>query len=124
MRSIRPACSPRPADRGDAAIGRSPIRTMVRWLLSGVVLVFGLDDVRALDPSRQITQYVHDVWLRDNGLPQNTVKDILQTRDGYLWLATQEGLARFDGARFVVFNARNGRACPAANTWTLAKLGP
>ena len=96
---------------------------MVRPLLAGLVLVIGLDDVRALDPSRQITQYVHDVWLRDNGLPQNTVKDILQTRDGYLWLATQEGLARFDGARFVVFNARNGAALPDDNIWTLGEDG-
>ena len=37
-------------------------------------------------------------------MPQNSIRDILQTRDGYLWLATEGGLVRFDGARFVVFD--------------------
>src|SRR5262245_31457400 len=45
-----------------------------------------------------------DSWTTENGLPQNSVNDILQTRDGYLWLATFGGLVRFDGLRFVVFD--------------------
>jgi signal transduction histidine kinase/ligand-binding sensor domain-containing protein len=45
-----------------------------------------------------------DVWSVEDGLPQGSVNDILQTRDGYLWLATFGGLVRFDGARFVVFD--------------------
>ena len=45
-----------------------------------------------------------DSWTTENGLPQNSVNDILQTRDGYLWLATHGGLVRFDGVRFVVFD--------------------
>ena len=45
-----------------------------------------------------------DSWTTENGLPQNSVNDILQTRDGYLWLATYGGLVRFDGVRFVVFD--------------------
>lgn len=45
-----------------------------------------------------------DTWTTENGLPQNSINDILQTRDGYLWLATNGGLVRFDGARFVVFD--------------------
>ena len=61
----------------------------------------------ALDPRKAITQYGHDVWQREDGLPQNSVKAILQTRDGYLWLATEEGLARFDGVRFTVFDSTN-----------------
>lgn len=61
----------------------------------------------ALDPAKAITQYVHDVWTADNGLPQNSVLAIAQTPDGYLWLGTEEGLARFDGVRFVSFDKRN-----------------
>lgn len=61
----------------------------------------------ALDPGKSITQYVHDVWTTDNGLPQNSVGAIAQTPDGYLWIGTEEGLARFDGARFVTFDKRN-----------------
>jgi signal transduction histidine kinase/ligand-binding sensor domain-containing protein len=45
-----------------------------------------------------------DSWAIDNGLPQNSVNDILQTPDGYLWLATFGGLVRFDGVRFAVFD--------------------
>ena len=43
----------------------------------------------------------------DNGLPQNTVRSIIQIRDGYLWLTTFDGLVRFDGVRFKVFNTNN-----------------
>lgn len=43
------------------------------------------------------------IFTTDDGLPQNTPTDILQTRDGYLWIATYGGLARFDGANFRVF---------------------
>src|SRR5580765_4741046 len=45
-----------------------------------------------------------DSWTTENGLPQNSVADIVQTRDGYLWLATFGGLVRFDGIRFVIFD--------------------
>jgi signal transduction histidine kinase/ligand-binding sensor domain-containing protein len=44
-------------------------------------------------------------WKTDNGLPDNAVTAALQTRDGYLWLGTYGGLARFDGSRFAVFNS-------------------
>lgn len=52
-------------------------------------------------------QYRFDHWTADNGLPQNSVRDIVQTRDGYLWLTTFDGLVRFDGVRFTVFNKSN-----------------
>src|SRR5262245_60821368 len=52
-------------------------------------------------------QYRFDHWTADNGLPQNSVRDILQTQDGYLWFTTFDGLVRFDGVRFTVFNKSN-----------------
>lgn len=61
----------------------------------------------ALDPAKAITQYVHTVWRSDNGLPQNSVNRILETRDGYLWVGTQAGIARFDGVHFTVFDHTN-----------------
>ena len=51
--------------------------------------------------------YRIDVWKTEHGLPHNTIEAIVQTRDGYLWLATPVGLARFDGVTFTVFNRRN-----------------
>ena len=51
-------------------------------------------------------------WNTENGLPQNTVNGIAQTPDGYLWIATFDGLARFDGARFKIFKKSNTPALP------------
>jgi signal transduction histidine kinase/ligand-binding sensor domain-containing protein/CheY-like chemotaxis protein len=61
----------------------------------------------ALDPTRLISQYKLDFWQSEQGLPQNFVRAMAQTRDGYLWLGTEEGLIRFDGVRFATFNNRN-----------------
>ncbi|MEO8191790.1 MAG: two-component regulator propeller domain-containing protein [Acidobacteriota bacterium] len=61
----------------------------------------------ALEPSSALAHYGYDVWDSDSGLPQNSVTAIVQTRDGYLWLGTQEGLVRFDGVHFAVFDTRN-----------------
>ncbi len=58
----------------------------------------------ALDPARAITQYRHEVFRTREGLPQSSAEALLQTQDGYLWIGTQEGLARFDGSRFVVYD--------------------
>jgi ligand-binding sensor domain-containing protein/two-component sensor histidine kinase len=65
--------------------------------------------VFALDPSRLLSQFGHDIWQREQGLPNNTIHAILQTQDGYLWLATEEGLVRFDGVRFKNFDTQNTR---------------
>jgi diguanylate cyclase (GGDEF)-like protein len=64
----------------------------------------------ALDPGRALTQARLSVWTSDSGLPQNTVETIVQTRDGYLWMGTEEGLVRFDGVRFVVSDRQNAPA--------------
>ena len=53
------------------------------------------------------TRYFCRVWRTDNGLPDNAVTAVVQTRDGYLWVGTYGGLARFDGMRFKVFNSAN-----------------
>lgn len=60
----------------------------------------------ALGPSRQLTQYADARWGVDDGLPQSSVLALAQTDDGYLWLGTEQGLARFDGVRFVPFELR------------------
>ncbi len=78
--------------------------------LVSAFLAFGIAAVgRGLDPATPLTQFGHDVWTSDSGLPQNSVTTILQTHDGYLWLGTQEGLVRFDGVRFTIFDTRNTR---------------
>ncbi|WMS85661.1 diguanylate cyclase [Pleionea litopenaei] len=61
----------------------------------------------ALDPTKRFDQYVIDTWSIEQGLPQITVSAILQDRDHYLWVATQAGLARFDGVQFRTYSADN-----------------
>ena len=51
--------------------------------------------------------FIVDVWTSKEGLPGNVVVSVIQTRDGYLWLGTLNGLVRFDGNRFTVFNEYN-----------------
>ena len=73
----------------------------------------------ALDPHKTLTQYSRHVWGQQDGLPQDTVKSITQTPDGYLWLGTDEGLARFDGFDFTVFS-RPSSDLPANSITALA----
>ena len=49
-----------------------------------------------------LSEYLSDVWQTEDGLPHSSVQAIVQTRDGYIWLGTAGGLARFDGVRFTV----------------------
>ncbi len=52
-------------------------------------------------------QYVRRSWQTEEGLPQNSVYAIAQTSDGYVWLGTEGGLARFDGLEFTTFETSN-----------------
>ena len=74
-----------------------------RWSNTGWLLI--LLCLGAAAPAA--AQYRFDHWTADNGLPQNSVREIVQTRDGYLWFTTFDGLVRFDGVRFTVFNKSN-----------------
>jgi ligand-binding sensor domain-containing protein len=71
------------------------------WLAILLILLAGSFEVSAAP------NYFTRVWSTDEGLPQNAVSAIVQTGDGYLWIGTYSGLARFDGVRFVVFNNNN-----------------
>jgi ligand-binding sensor domain-containing protein len=51
-------------------------------------------------------EYLLSVIQRDDGLPHNTVSTIAQTLDGYLWVGTHDGLARFDGAKFTFYPSK------------------
>jgi ligand-binding sensor domain-containing protein/signal transduction histidine kinase len=51
--------------------------------------------------------FIMDVWTSKEGLPENAVISVIQTQDGYLWLGTLNGLVRFDGNHFTVFNEYN-----------------
>ena len=73
----------------------------------------------ALDPQKKMSQYNRDVWAAEQGLPQNSVRAITQTADGYLWVGTREGLARFDGVAFTVLDKNNSRELITSNVTCL-----
>lgn len=80
----------------DKATGRLSLVRMI----SRLALLLGL-----MFPAP--AQVAIDLWTADNGLSQNIVRAICQTPDGYLWLATLDGLVRFDGVRFTTYNRGN-----------------
>ncbi len=69
-------------------------------LVSGVMFA-------ALLSSSGASNYFTRTWQVEQGLPQNKVTAVVQTRDGYLWVGTYNGLARFDGTRFTDFDDNN-----------------
>lgn len=64
-------------------------------------------------------EYVVDRFTTAQGLPQNSVHALLQTRDGSLWIGTEEGLVRYDGTSFVVHDVASGSGIPIDGIWTL-----
>src|SRR5262249_31284204 len=69
-------------------------------------------NVPALDPAEKPSDYIVAHWGTDEGLPHNQVRCIFQTRDGYLWIGTQQGLARFDGLTFTPFSQHDTPVLP------------
>lgn len=82
-------------------------RALCILLALSVLLLACLPSARALDPDRPPGEYIVRTWGVGEGLPQNSVTSIVQTRDGYIWLGTYSGLVRFDGVAFRIFNRWN-----------------
>lgn len=61
----------------------------------------------ALDPHKMPSQHTTALWNQTDGLPQDGIRAIAQTPDGYLWLGTDQGLTRFDGYNFLFAFTRN-----------------
>jgi ligand-binding sensor domain-containing protein/tRNA A-37 threonylcarbamoyl transferase component Bud32 len=87
---------------------------MAKKLIISVVMAFSMcTGAFALNPQKAVTQYIIDGWTTETGLPQSSVWAVRQTSDGYLWIGTEEGLVRFDGVKFTVFDEDN---TPAMST--------
>ncbi len=71
--------------------------------------------------NKKLTQYIYDKWTIEDGLPQNSVVSIIQSDDGYLWFGTQEGLVRYDGISFKIFDKNNTKEITANNIVELLK---
>jgi ligand-binding sensor domain-containing protein/signal transduction histidine kinase len=73
----------------------------------------------ALNPSLDVSQYAHTAWTYRDGFVQGAVNAITQTPDGYLWLATQSGVVRFDGVRTVPLPLAPGQQLPSTSVGAL-----
>ena len=76
-------------------------RTLLRTILAAVPLILCGSSCA---PAQDVRYLKHQSWSTEDGLPQNSVRQIYQTQDGFLWVATEAGLARFDGLGFQVFD--------------------
>lgn len=75
-----------------------------------VALMFALASSISAETQLHSEDYLVTEWQTSDGLPENLVSSFVQTRDGYLWVGTFGGLARFDGLRFVTFGVYNSDA--------------
>lgn len=71
------------------------------------MLLAGLAGRCAAVQRNELPDFLLASWDGEDGLPVASIHEIVRTREGYLWIATSAGLARFDGARFVVFTTNN-----------------
>lgn len=90
---------------------RQPFTSM----LSGALLFLGMavffsfsTSATSLDPRLPLSQFGIDTWDGSDGLSQFRIRAVVQTRDGYLWLGTANGLVRFDGVEFDIFDIATG----------------
>src|SRR5580698_665603 len=73
----------------------------------------------ALNPALDISQYAHTSWKNRDGFARSEIDGIAQTADGYLWLATQFGIVRFDGVRTAPWRPPPGQRLPSDHVMTL-----
>jgi signal transduction histidine kinase/ligand-binding sensor domain-containing protein/AmiR/NasT family two-component response regulator len=90
---------------------------VILWVVS--LLAFEPGSLLGLSPSKALHQYGRRHWDSEAGLPHDSVDAIAQTPEGYLWIGTREGLARFDGVQFTVFNRSNTEALKANSVLAL-----
>lgn len=79
---------------------RSPLGGLRRCLTTALLgLSVGVHGL-ALDPARPLQAHAQHTWRSEDGLLQDTVTALVESRDGFLWVGTEAGLVRFDGATF------------------------
>ena len=114
-------CHDQVSGRSDGGI-RAIVTLVFLWLFHAASPALAETDPQRIVERAFNTVLVHNFDV-DDGLPQNTVHAIAQTRDGYLWVATWEGVARFNGRTFTVFDPSNVAALSAGGVRSLLASG-
>ncbi len=96
-------------------------RIRIRIVLALTLLAGTVGWPAASSAQQGSTQHIVDLWQQADGLPQNYVYTVIQSRDGYLWIGTRSGLARFDGVRFTAFDDRIPGQFKESEVWALAE---
>ncbi len=100
--------------------GSRTFREAPRALLLCACAVLGPCTLSALDPSRSIGQYIATRWGVRDSFPGGMINAIAQTPDGYLWIGAENGLVRFDGISFRVFDHTSTPSLPPGHVFDLA----
>ena len=104
---------PNPNDPACARVGAELCATAVVFTLA-FLAAFVPPAGAALPSPLADSGYLLRAWGTEDGLPENSASAIVQTQDGYLWFGTFDGLVRFDGVKFTVFNPANTPPLPSA----------
>ena len=91
------------------------------WTVLCVAILAHRDILAAPEPRKQLSWHTVQIWAQPQGLPQNSVLSLLQTKDGYLWVGTRGGLSKFDGVRFTTFDDRSDNHLTENEVWALAE---
>ncbi|MBV8816931.1 MAG: hypothetical protein JO022_01170, partial [Acidobacteriaceae bacterium] len=86
-----------------------------RELRTALLLCACVQVASALDPNRTMEQYIRRLWGSRESFPGGAVNAIAQTPDGYLWIGGENGLVRFDGISFRLFDHASAPALPAGH---------
>ncbi|HEY0460273.1 MAG TPA: two-component regulator propeller domain-containing protein [Pyrinomonadaceae bacterium] len=85
----------------------------ILFSIAVIFLAFSARCIFALDPARAVSQYAETLWGSERGFPGGTIYSISQSSDGFLWIATDKGLIRFDGINFSLLTNREIPSLPA-----------
>jgi signal transduction histidine kinase/CheY-like chemotaxis protein/ligand-binding sensor domain-containing protein len=96
----------------------SKIQQRIRFSLF-IILVVSIEAFSQVKFQKHLSQYVTQTWTIEDGLPQNSITAIEQTKDGFIWLGSRDGLIRFDGENFKTFNSTNTPVFTSDDIWTL-----
>ena len=100
--AVTTAADRKPLPAGETFAGYGPAfrQSVIRFAPIGTTLM--------PEDRRYSSEYRLDRWQTEDGLPGNEVTALVQTRNGYLWVGTSAGLARFDGVKFTRFGEKDG----------------
>jgi len=96
---------------------------LIGFLVASLLVSTKNGRAQAVASGQQSPQLVYRNWNNQNGLPQNTISDVVKDRKGYLWVATEEGLVKFDGAEFLLYNESKIPGLHSSNFTDLSVAG-